>query len=166
MIAKQNINQIHYSYWWNATLRETDLNIVENTLIEKLTDRGFNIIDHSIKSKTIKISAPYKMVTLSDKDVKNFGNLFAAEVVIYGKALAKTDGSVMGTSMKSAQATLSLKAVNTVTGQVITAATRHSAAVHINEMTAGNKALELAVSEIADSLLNQIIEHWNQDNKF
>lgn len=163
MVAEQNVGQAHYSYWWHAQYYQSDLSVVENTLMEKLVSKGFNVVDHSVKTKTLKINAPYKVVTLSNTAIKSLGNLFDAEVVIYGKALAKLAGSVMGTSMKSVQADLSLKAVNTDTGQVIASATQHSAAVHISEITAGSNALSLATNEIADSLLSQIIDRWAQD---
>ncbi len=163
MVAEQNVGQTHYSYWWHAHSYQADLSVVENTLMEKLVSKGFNVVDHSVKTKTLKINAPYKVVSLSNTAIKTLGNLFDAEVVIYGKALAKTAGSVMGTSMKSVQADLSLRAVNTDTGQVIASATKHSAAVHISEITAGGKALALATNEIADNLLNQIIKRWSQD---
>jgi hypothetical protein len=69
----------------------------------------------------------------------------------------------MGTSMKSVQADVSLRAVNTDNGQVIASATSHAAAVHPSEVTAGANALKTATELITDQLVEQITERWNSD---
>lgn len=65
--------------------------------------------------------------------------------------------------MKSAQADVSLRVVNTDTGRVIASSTHHAAAVHPNEVTAGTEALKVATEAIADQLLTQIVNKWSQD---
>ena len=131
--------------------------------MEKLSEKGFNIVDHSVKTKNIQISDAYKIESLTNGAIKTIGNLYDAEVVIYGKALSKLAGSVMGSSMKSAQADVSLRAVNTDNGQVIASSTNHAAAVHPSEVNAGTEALKLATEGIAEKLITQIINRWSQD---
>jgi hypothetical protein len=69
----------------------------------------------------------------------------------------------MGSSMKSAQADVSLRAVNTDNGQVIASSTNHAAAVHPSEVNAGTEALKQATEGIAEKLISQIINRWSQD---
>jgi len=163
MVAEQNVGMHYYSYWWGLKAGHADINITENTLMENLTQKGFNVIDHGVKAQHIEISNPYRIESLSDNAIKTLGNLFDAEVVIYGKALAKLAGSVMGTSMKSAQADVSLRAVNTDDGQVIASSSDHAAAVHPSEVTAGANALKIATNSITDQLVAQITDRWNRD---
>ncbi len=170
MVAEQNIGSQYYTYWWNfgaghadVIAGQTDMTVTENILMEKLSKKGFNVVDHSVRLKNVKISSGYKVETLSNDAIKTIGNLYDAEVVIYGKSLAKLAGSVMGTSMKSSQADVSLRAVNTDNGQVIASATNHGAAVHPNESTAGIEALKQATNGIADNLIDQIIARWSKD---
>lgn len=163
MVAEQNIGMHYYSYWWGLRAGTADLTVTENVLMQKLTGKGFHIVDHGVASKKISIKDPYKIEFLSNDAVRSIGNLYDAEVVIYGKALAKLAGSVMGSSMKSAQADVSLRVVNTDSGQVIASATHHAAAVHPNEVTAGAEALKLATEAISDQLLDQIVKRWSQD---
>jgi hypothetical protein len=141
----------------------TDMNVTENTLMEKLSQKGFLVVDHAVKSRNLNISDPYRIESLDNSAIQAIGNLFDAEVVIYGKALAKMAGSVMETSMKSAQADVSLRAVNTDTGQVIASSSNHAAAIHPSEETAGAKALQIATESIADRLMEQIAERWSSD---
>ncbi len=163
MVAEQNVGMHNYSYWWHVVAGHADLTITENTLMEKLSEKGFNIVDHSVKTKNIQISDAYKIESLTNDAIKTIGNLYDAEVVIYGKALSKLAGSVMGSSMKSAQADVSLRAVNTDNGQVIASSTNHAAAVHPSEVNAGTEALKLAAEGIAEKLITQIINRWSQD---
>ena len=163
MVAEQNVGMHYYSYWWGVRAGTADLSITENVLMEKLTQKGFHIVDHAMTSKTLEIKAPYKIESLNNDAVRSIGNLYDAEVVIYGKALSKLAGSVLGTSMKSAQADISLRVVSTDTGRVIASSTHHAAAVHPNEVTAGAEALKIATEAIADQLLKQIVNQWSQD---
>jgi len=163
MVAEQNVGMHYYSYWWGVKASTADLSITENVLMERLTRKGFHIVDHAVTSNTLAIKDPYKIESLSNDAVRTIGNLYDAEVVIYGKALSKLAGSVMGSSMKSAQADVSLRVVNTDTGQVIASANHHAAAVHPNEVTAGTEALKLATEAITDQLLDQVVSRWSQD---
>jgi len=163
MVAEQNVGTQYYSYWWGIKAGHVDLTVTENTLMEKLGQKGFIVIDHAVKSNSIEISKPYKIESLANDAIVSIGKLYEAEVVIYGKALAKLAGSVMGSSMKSVQADVSLRAVNTDNGQVIASATNHAAAVHPSEVTAGTNALKIATESISDRLIEQIVNRWNQD---
>jgi hypothetical protein len=163
MVAEQNVGMHAYSYWWGVKAGTADLSITENVLMEKLTHKGFQVVDHAVASKTLEIKDPYKIESLGNDAIRSIGNLYDAEVVIYGKALSKLAGAVMGSSMKSAQADVSLRVVGTDTGRVIASSTHHAAAVHPNEITAGAEALKLAAEGIADQLLTQIVNQWSQD---
>ena len=163
MVAEQNVGMHYYSYWWGVKAGTADLSITENVLMQKLARKGFHVVDHAMTSKTLKIKAPYKIESLSNDAVRDIGKVYDAEVVIYGKALSKLAGAVLGSSMKSAQADVSLRVVNTDTGRVIASSTHHAAAVHPNEVTAGTEALKVATEAIADQLLTQIVNKWSQD---
>lgn len=163
MVAEQNVGRHYYTFWWGVKAGQADLNITENTLMEKLIQKGFNVVDHAVMSNTLQIKDAYKIESLSNDAVRTIGNIYDAEVVIYGKALAKLAGSVQGTSMKSVQADVALRAVNTDNGQVIASSSNHAAAVHPSEVTAGTNALKTATGAIADQLLAQIVDRWNQD---
>ena len=163
MVAEQNVGMHYYSYWWGIKAGTADLSITENVLMEKLAGKGFHVVDHAMASKTLEIKAPYKIESLSNDAVRDIGKVYDAEIVIYGKALSKLAGSVLGSSMKSAQADVSLRVVNTDTGRVIASSTHHAAAVHPNEVTAGAEALKIATDAIADQLLTQIVNKWSQD---
>ena len=162
MIAEQNIGQELYAWWWGAHGQQTDLSVVENTIIDKFTEKGFEFVDHQVAAKEIKVTAGYKVQDLTADQARTLGNQADAEVVIVGKAIAKLQGEIGG-GMKSAQADLSARAVRTDTGQVIASASTHGAAVHISEMTAGNEALKKDAAEAADQMLTKILAVYSKE---
>ena len=163
MVAEQNVGMHFYSFWWGIESEHTNLAITETVLLEQLGRKGFVVIDPAVKAGHVDISEPYRLASLSNEAIVSIGKLYEAEVVIYGKALAKLAGSVMNSSMMSAMADVSLRAVNTDNARVIASATNHAAAVHPSKVTAGTNALKVAAESISESLIEQIVDRWNQE---
>ncbi len=164
MVAEQNVGQVRYVYWWNRTMTtRTDMTITENILMQKLAEKGFNVVDHNVADKTVGLSDAYRIADLSDRAAQKIGRLYGADVVIYGKALARLRGSVLGTSMRSAMANISLRAVNTDNGSVIASATASAPGAHPDEVTAGINALKAAAGQAADDLIGRIVDRWSSD---
>ncbi len=161
MIAEQNVGR-DVNAWWTGAQAETDLGAVEHAFMEKFTERGFEFIDHEVASREIKVTAPYRVPDLSAAQAKTLGSQADAEVVIIGKALAKSYGDVGG-GMKSVQADLTAKAVRTDTGQVIAASSVHAAAVHITEISAGTEALKKAANLAADDMMTKILAAYSKE---
>jgi len=163
MVAEQNVGMQYYSFWWGLRTEHTDMTVSENTLMGLLGQKGFIVIDHAVKTGRVEIEKPYRVESLSNEAIVSIGKQFEAEVVIYGKALAKAAGSVAGSSMKSAQADISLRAVNTDNGHVLASVTTNAAAVHPSKITAGTNALKIVTESSAEHLMEQILDRWNQD---
>ncbi len=156
MVAEQNIGQGVYAWWLGAHGEQTDISVVENTFMDKFTEKGFEFIDHEVAAKEIKVTGAYRVQDLSVAQAKTLAAQADAEVVIIGKAVAKLYGEIGG-GMKSVQADLSARAVRIDTGQVIATATTHAAAVHISEITAGTDALKKASNQAADEMIEKIL---------
>jgi hypothetical protein len=156
MIAEQNIGHEMYAWWLGVHGEETDVSVVENSFMDKFTEKGFEFIDHQIAVKEIRVTQAYRVRDLSVAQAKTLGSEADAEVVIIGKAVAKLYGEIGG-GMKSVQADLSARAVRIDTGQVIAASTTHAAAVHISEITAGTNALKKAAEQASDEMITKIL---------
>lgn len=163
LVAEQNIGQEWVAWWWGGVHgQQTEMGIIDNTLMDKFVEKGFEMIDHEAASQDIKITPAYKVQDISAQQARTLGNQAHAEVVITGKGLAKLYGNVGG-GLKSVQADLSLRAVRTDTGQVLATAMTHAAAVHISEVTAGNDALRKAAAEAADQLTTKILAQYSKE---
>ena len=145
------------------TLHEAgDMSIAENEMIKKLLDSGFNVVDEAVLLHDIKLASGYRLQSLDDTTVKNIGKLANVDIILYGKAVAKLYGRVAGSEMRSAQADVSLRAVDTDDGRVLASGDQHAASVHIDSMTAGNDALKKATDKLADSMIATILNTWKQ----
>ena len=166
LVAEQNIGQEWHAWWWwspgTVHASQSDMGIIDNTLMDKFNEKGFEMIDQQAASQDIKVTQAYNVQDLSVQQVKTLGSQAHAEVVITGKGVAKLYGNVGG-GLKSVQADLSLRAVRTDTGQVLATATTHAAAVHISEITAGNDALKKAATEAADQLTTKILAQYSKE---
>ncbi len=162
LVAEQNIGQEWVAWWWGGVhAQQTDMAIVENTLMDKFTEKGFEMIDHEAAAGQIKVTAAYNVQDLSATQARTLGNQAAAEVVIYGKAIAKLQGRVG--SLQSVQANLALKAVRTDTGQVLASVSTNAPAVHVSEITAGNEALKKAAANAAEQLTTKILAMYSKE---
>jgi hypothetical protein len=162
MIAEQNIGHEWNAWWWGPRGQQTDVGVVENTIMDKFTQKGFEFVDHQVAAKEIKVTSAYQVQDLNADQARMLGSEAGAEVVITGKAVSKIQGEVGG-GMKSAQADISARAVRTDTGQVIASATTHAAAVHISEVTAGIEALKKAANEASDQMLAKILAVYSKE---
>ena len=164
LIAEQNIGKQYYSYWWGAQVRgeQADLTIAENTIMDHFREKGFDFVDPTAQSREIKVSPAFRVADLNDQAAITLGQQADAEVVIVGKALAKSVGTIAGTSMKSVQANISLRAIQTDNGRVLSSGTEHAAAVHIDEITAGTEALRKASVKISDKMIDDIIKNFQK----
>lgn len=162
MIAEQNIGHEWYAWWWGHQAQQTDMGVVENTVIDVFTQKGFEFIDHDAAEKNIKVTSAYKIQDLTADQARTLGNQADAEVVIVGKAVAKLYGNIGG-GMMSAQADLSARAIRTDTGQILASATTHGAAVHITPETAGNEALKKAATAAADQMVEKILAVYSKE---
>lgn len=161
MVAEQNIGQ-ELSAWWLEGPGEADMSVVEHAFMDKFTEKGFEFIDHEVASKEIRVTRAYKVRDLSAAQAKTLGKQADAEVVIIGKALAKSYGEVAG-GMRSVQADLTAKAVRTDTGQVIASSTTHAAAVHITDVSAGTEALKKAANQAAEDMMTKILAVYSKE---
>jgi hypothetical protein len=163
LIAEQNIGKQHYYYWWGHHRGEAaDLTIAENTIMDRFREKGFEMVDHNAQSKNIKVAPAYRVAELNDRAAITLGKQADAEVVIVGKALAKSIGLVAGTAMKSVQANVSLRAIQTDNGTVLSSGAEHAAAVHIDEVTGGVGALKRASAKMAEKMMDDIIKNFQK----
>jgi hypothetical protein len=155
LIAEQNNGNQDYSYSWGLRQGErADQRVAENTIMDQFREEGFEFVDHNAPAS--------QFAELSDPTAITLGKEVDAEVVIVGKALAECTGNIPGTSMKSLRADISLRAIQTDNGRVLSAAAEHAAAVHVDEVTAGAEALKKASAKISEKMIDDIIKNFQK----
>jgi hypothetical protein len=163
MIAEQNIGMADPAYWWGkGGPVSVDLRTVETTLMEVMGKKGFTFIDPEVLSGKKSINLPVALV--SDQQAMRVADLTDAQILVVGQAVAKDIGRTWeGTNMRSANATVTVKVINTDNGLVIATASKLGAAYHPDSRTAGQNALKNATQALADDLMNQISQKWSAE---
>ena len=144
-----------------VVLSATSLGVTENALIEFFRKKGFDFVDRQALAGQIEVSDPLTLVNDEEK-IKNIANLTDAQVVIFGQAQARTTDKVHG--IYSGQATVSLRALKTDTGEIIAATNAHAAVPFVDPSTANTKALTKASKEISLKIMDQILEQWQSES--
>ncbi|HOX44710.1 MAG TPA: flagellar assembly protein T N-terminal domain-containing protein [Myxococcota bacterium] len=163
MIAEQNIGMADPAYWWGkGGPVSVDLRTVETTLMEAMGKKGFTFIDPEVLSGKKSINLPVALV--SEQQAMRVADLTDAQIIVVGQAVAKDIGRTWeGTNMRSANATVTVKVINTDNGLVIATASKAGAAYHLDSRTAGQIALKNASQALADELMTQIAQKWSAE---
>jgi hypothetical protein len=158
-----------------SNMGHTDLDLnktSEMTLLQIFKNKGFDVVEanHSLKF----FESPEAVKALGgDADASaKIGQQLNAEVIIVGVAsTSETDlskhSAFANSSMKSATATINLKAINVSTGKIIASTSESDSRIHPNIETAGNNALRLVCQKIIEKdkmtdgiFLSNMMKSW------
>ncbi len=160
MIAEQNVGQANPKYWWTQDGFTQDFEMVENTLGRALQEKGYTVVDRRVLAGKVKATPALQNSDPTDQAVKEFALQTGAEVVIVGKAVAVDAGQVLGTQMRSVQATLSARVISIDDAKIIASAATTQAFAHVDGTAGGNKALEKAAKKAGETLIPKLSETW------
>lgn len=181
MIAEQQIGQEALIYWWNVygqvannvagsattiagqskvLAQQTHLSVADTLLKEELMNYNIDVVDASAAAKSISVSPAYKVADISKAAALQMGKDVNADIVIKGKVLAKTTGSVSGSNVITYNANISATALRISDGRVIAAGRASGVARHISPEVGGARAIESATLKLAEKLGKKIDEKW------
>jgi hypothetical protein len=128
---------------------------VEMKLVKMLRERGFTVIDPEQK-KLIDLRNRLYSESLGGKEAVLAAEMgFKADYLIFGEAEVTSTGPLSGTDLKVRYANLSLRIIESSTGQIIAAEEGRGKAKHTDELTGGNWALESAADMAGKNVLTQ-----------
>ncbi len=134
----------------------TSLGLVENHFADAFLHTGFEVIDHQVLSGKITIDAPLRIPSPNNQQAAQIGELFDADFVLIGKAVATTTGNIADVQIVSAHATTSVRVVAVKTAEIIASGSEDGTGVHSNNQVAGSKALKASAEKLADKLIKAI----------
>ena len=145
---------------------DTPLHQTEDTLIERLSEKGFSLVDHQIVRQKLDGD---KLQLAIDGDVgaaASLGLQQGAEVVIIGQTIVeqtKNPAFKKLGPLGSYQATISIRAIKSDTGGLLALATGTGVGLHINPLTGGNEAIKKAAQQASEYLINDLISRLNKE---
>ncbi|MDQ7799038.1 MAG: flagellar assembly protein T N-terminal domain-containing protein [Candidatus Edwardsbacteria bacterium] len=158
LITEQNIGQQQYSGL------DVSLNVAENAIMENMRNKGFEFVDQETNERNMRKDKALAAMQGDAAAAAFIGDRAGAEVIITGKSFAKEASGVsdMLGGMKSMQATVSVKAINTDDGRVLVSKSQSDKTIHIDEVAGGTKAIEMAANKVADYLADEIVKKFTR----
>lgn len=159
LIDEQNIGQSYnrYSYF------SVDMNVTENTLLDKFIQSGFECVDPATVRQNLQQDQALAALQGNTKMAAAIAKRLGAEVVITGKAIAKVATGLNLGGMKSCQANITARVIKADVATIIATSSAHAAYPHIDEVTGGTEAIKKAAKKLGDDLIAKITQKWKDE---
>ncbi len=140
------------------------MQIAGTELSARLLDQGFELVDKA-QIESIQHQEKKRQALLGNNEAAaSLGLSFGCQYVVVGKAVVQDTGEpVPGTGLRSIQAGLQFKLIQTQTGSVLGSMVKNSVTAHINPMVGATKALQDVTQKAVDEYLLEAITTSFQD---
>lgn len=160
MIEEKNMGESSSPYH----LVEAQLNTAESTLMEKFMAKGFRLVDPQIVARNLNLQKATAILGGDVQLASAFGKKVGAEVILVGKAMATaTEVEAFGAKIRSQQATVTVRAIRSETGEILCTTTEQGKFSHIEDIAGGVKAIQQACERASETLIKQILDRWQTD---
>jgi hypothetical protein len=139
----------------------------ETELYSLLAAKGFDLVDKAQLEKIRDLSQTRQALAGNIAAAKSLGQHSGVQYVILGKAVVQDIGEAYpGTGMKSLQASLQVRIIQTQTGVVLGSVVKNGIAAHISPLTGATNALRMSVKKavneyLVDTITNSFQEYLN-----
>src|SRR4030043_686709 len=136
----------------------------ESTIMEKLLNAGFNVVDSQTVRANITRDKALRLLEGDPEAAAAAGLQHGAQVVITGKSFSKNaGGKLYGTQMQSIQATVQARVIRTDDAKVIASRNETGRKAHIDELQGGALAIKEASEKLSDVLIADILSQWGKE---
>ena len=159
MIDEKNIGDSRNRYHYLSV----DINITENTLLNKFLENGFECVDPATVRENLQQDQAIAVLQGNTKMAAAIAKKLGAEVVVTGKTITKVATGFNLGGMKSCQANITARVIKADIATIIATGTAHAAYPHIDEVTGGTEAIKKATNKLSGELLNKITQKWKDE---
>lgn len=140
------------------------MQIAETELNSQLAAKGFELVDKAQVEKVKEQNKARQALAGNVGAASSLGLLFGAQYVIVGKAVAQDVGeAVAGTGLRSIQASLQLKIIQSQSGILLGSVVKNGVAAHISQLTGATVSIKNTVKKATDGYLVNVITNSFQD---
>ncbi len=145
-------------------MKKPNMRIAETELNSQLAAKGFELVDKA-QVEEVKEQNKARQALAGNLDAaSSLGLMFGAQYVIIGKAVAQDVGeAIVGTGMRSVQASLQLKVIQTQSGILLGSVVKNGVSAHISPLTGATVAIKNTVGKATDGYLVDTITNSFQD---
>jgi hypothetical protein len=130
------------------------MGIASTEMSSMLGAKGFELVDKSQVDAVMQNNQGRQALAGNANAAKALGLKFGAQYVIVGKAVAQDAGEAYpGSGLKSIQASLQLKVIQTQTGLVLGSVVKNGVSAHMSPLTGATNAIQMSVQKAVDEYL-------------
>ncbi|MGB5156609.1 hypothetical protein [Desulfobacterium sp. N47] len=140
------------------------MGIAATEMASLLGAKGFELVDKSQVDAIMNNNQARQALAGNAKAAKALGLKFGAQYVVVGKVVAQDAGEAYpGSGLKSIQASLQLKVIQTQTGLVLGSVVKTGVSAHISPLTGATTAIQMCTQKAVDEYLINAITNSFQD---
>jgi len=137
------------------------MRLAETEISSLFAAKKFDLVDQAQLEQIKSMDKARQALRGNMAAAQSLGLNFGAQYVILGKAVVQDIGEAFpGTGMKSLQASMQLKVLQTQSGLALGSVVKNGVAAHISPLTGATKALRISAQKAVDDLLNTITMSW------
>jgi len=162
LIAEQNLDQQSPMYWWSP-LGSNFVSISETVMVEHLQEAGFILVNHrGARNRPLVSWDDINKPDLTDLEAAEIGAALKADIILLGTSIASPSTNIMGSSMRSFNGTVTLRALRSGSAEPILNLARTAVAVNEDDTVGGQEALEAAGAMAGPALAEELVVAWQK----
>lgn len=140
------------------------MRLAETEITSLIGAKGFDLVDQAQVEKVKSLDQARQALAGNIAAAQSLGLSLGAQYVILGKAVVQDIGEAFpGTGMKSLQAGMQLKILQTQSGLILGSVVKNGIAAHISPLTGATKALRISAQKAVDEYVVDAITNSFQD---
>ena len=133
----------------------------ERVLTEHLLSRGIEVVDAELVKANLDRDKAVQAMGGSARAAAALGLQFGADLVIVGKALAKSSAdTIRDTAFRSYHGSVSVRVVRTDTAEVLATDHHELAKIHVDDVAGGTLVIREATTPVAVRLVAGLLGRW------
>ncbi len=159
-VAEQNVDDLSYQYWWRSGKTLYTPEAAVGPMMQSFMDKGFTVVDHRVIPMEDIDTFEIDGALLTDVEAAGIGARFQAGIVVTGTAVVKEIPNRLGETIRTFNATVAIRAVQTDTGQTLANIQVSSATTHSDPGIGGRMALSEAGQQAGLQMATRIQSQW------
>jgi len=135
----------------------------ETALVQAFLAKGFHVVDPETLRRSIDRESALRAVAGDDRAAAAIAQRHGAQIAVMGKAQASAGPRIQNTNMRSIQAVVTARVVETDSAKIIATGSENAAKPHIHPVTGGSLAITGASNKLAKKLISDITAQWQKD---
>jgi hypothetical protein len=164
MIAEKHLDDLNYGYWWKDGFERAAPDTAALPMAGTMKEAGYTVIDplgitngRGFYNEGLSLTA-----APADYEAAVFARRAGAHLVILGQAEATRGQNRMGTDIRTYNGNITLRVIDTQTGQVVTSIRRQAVSIGEDPGAASKNAMVDAAYQAGLQLSSRIDSIWRQ----